>query len=131
MATDHVALAAELRRILDENLYPMMSFTEICRDKIGRRNMVVRQYYPDLARKISRRYREGRKLRWRQEKARFCAEIKETARFLHERGVIPNHKTLKAYVSKPSNLRCEHAIKASQEIRQDLAISTARTLKAS
>ena len=33
---------------------------------------------------------------------------------------MPNHKTLKEYVDSPGKLRCDYALKALQEVREEL-----------
>jgi hypothetical protein len=50
----------------------------------------------------------------------FCALIETVARFLHARRIIPNYKTLQAYVDNPGRLRCDWAIAAIKKVRIEL-----------
>jgi hypothetical protein len=56
------AMRAELLSILKDNRYAMMPFAEICRKKLNRRDMVIRQTFPVEARAIAQRFLENRRL---------------------------------------------------------------------
>src|SRR5690606_1337258 len=111
--------------IVRENRFPLMSFTEICQRKLKRREVIVRELFPDLAKRISRRYRDTRKVMADIRQEQFCAGLKAAARALHSRGVVPNHKTLKPYVSPSTNIRCEWAIAALRNVRMELGYESA------
>jgi len=122
---DKPGLERELVSILRENRYAMMSFVEICEKKLKRGNFVVRQNFPDLSREISKRYLENRKLFAVLRHDQFCTAIKTVSRFLHSRGIVPNHKTLSPYLDCASKLRCAWAIAALSEVRIELGYEDA------
>jgi hypothetical protein len=113
-------LEAQLVEILRENRYAMMSLSEISRTKLRRRDMVVRQYFPALAHQIARRYLNNRKAMAELRQNEYCEVLKSRARFLHSRGVPPNHKTLSPYMEQPGKLRSAWAIKALHDVRVEL-----------
>ena len=117
---DKPALEKELTAILRSNRYATMSFSEICRSKLGRSDIVVRETFPELSKVISKRYLENRRLTSEVRRDQLCAAIFRYANFLHTRGIVPNHKTLSQYVDRPSLLRCSWAITAIKEVRLKL-----------
>jgi hypothetical protein len=117
---DRPVVRGELTRILRENRYAMMSFSEICREKLGRRDTVIRQTFPNEARAIGQRYLENRRLMGEVRRNQFCASIQTVATLLHSRDTVPNHKTISAYVDAPSRLRSDWAIEALKKIRMEL-----------
>lgn len=98
----------------------MMPFSEICRSKLKRRDIVVRQHFPELARAIAKRHLDNRKTMAQVRQEQYCTGIKAFARSLHCRGVVPNHKTLAPFIDQPGKLRCEWAIAALREVRAEL-----------
>jgi len=98
----------------------MQSFDEICDKRLNRNPWVVRQYFPELAKAIAKRYLDNRKLMASIRQEQFCASIRAVSRFLHFRGTVPNHKTLAPYLDQPARLRCEWAIRALQEVKAEL-----------
>jgi hypothetical protein len=82
--------------------------------------MVIRQYFPELSRKISQRYLQNRKLLAQLEQDQYCTAIKSIARHLNAQGITPNHKTISQYVKQPGKLRCDYAIAALREVRAEL-----------
>jgi hypothetical protein len=117
---DKPALERELTRIIRSNDYAILSFTEICRKKLDRNDIVVRENFPELACAIAKRFLEGRKLLADVKRNQLCAAIQTYARYLHSRGIIPNHKTLQQYVDRPTMLRCAWAIEALRQVRTEL-----------
>ncbi len=117
---DRPAMGAKLTEILRDNLYALLPFEEICEKKLDRGGFVVRQYFPDLAQSISKRYLANRRLLAEIRREQFCTAIKTVSRFLHSRGITPNHKTLQQYLDKPTRLRCDWAIAALREVRAEL-----------
>ena len=117
---DKFELEQQLLTVIRENRFAMMSFSEICKKKLGRGDIVVRQYHPELARTISKRYLENRRLLGEMQRQQFCAAIKTAAQFLHGRGIVPNHKTLSNLLSQPGKLRCQWAIECLSKIRAEL-----------
>ncbi|ACB74324.1 TniQ family protein [Opitutus terrae] len=117
---DKARLGSELSTILRENRYSMMSFSEICSRKLRRRDVVIRQNFPEEARLVARRYLENRKLMADIKRDQFCAALETVARFLHARGIVPNYKTLSPYLDRPSKLRCAWAIAALRRVREEL-----------
>jgi hypothetical protein len=114
---DKSALEQELTAILRESRFAMLSFTEICERQLHRRELVVRRNFPELARAIAKRYLDNRRLMAEVRQQQFCAAIQTTARFLHARGIVPNHKTLSPYLDRASKLRCAWALSALRQIR--------------
>jgi hypothetical protein len=92
----------------------------VCEKKLHRRELVVREHFPELAKAISKRYLENRKLRATVRRAQFCAGLNTMARELHAKGIVPNHKTLTPFMDNPSKMRCEWAISALRDIRSEL-----------
>lgn len=117
---DRADLEAQLTSIIRENKFANMPFREICAKKLKRRDLVVRQNFPELSRQISKRYLENRRLDAQVRQEQYCAAIKAYSRRLHARGMVPNHKTLALFVDRPSKLRCEWAIVAMREVRTEL-----------
>ena len=115
----------KLKTIVYENKFATLPFTEICRRKLQRREVVVRDLFPDLARMVSRRFMENRKLLGELKRERFCSDIKATARFLHSRGIVPNHKTLSQHLDSPGRLRTGFAVAALNEVRAELGYGCA------
>jgi hypothetical protein len=113
-------LERTLTRIIQENLYVTMSFTEICEKKIRRGDIVVRECFPELCRTISQRYLRQRTLIAECRRQQYAVMIKTMARHLHAQGIVPNHKTLRQYVDPPTRLRCDYAIQALREVREEL-----------
>jgi hypothetical protein len=54
------------------------------------------------------------------QRQQFCAAIKTAAKFLHSRGIVPNHKTLSNLLSQPGKLRCQWAIECLAQVRAEL-----------
>jgi hypothetical protein len=98
----------------------MTSLSEICEKKLKRRDMVVRQVFPELTKAIAKRYLENRKQAAEIRHEQFCTAIKAWARRLHARGFVPNHKTLAPFLDTPTKLRCDWAIAALTEVRIEL-----------
>ncbi|MBI2518166.1 MAG: TniQ family protein [Opitutae bacterium] len=119
---DKAKLGHDLTSILRDNKFAMLPFETICQEKLGRRAMVVRQNFSDEARAIARRYLDNRRLMAAIQREQFCAAIRTTAKFLHSRGIVPNHKTLAAFLDRPSKLRCDWAIEALRQIRCELGL---------
>jgi len=119
-ALDKSKIEARLNNIIDQNLHALLSFSEICRKHIKRNDIVIRQYFPELSRKISQRYLHNRKLFAQLKQDQYCTAIKSIARHLHGNGIIPNHKTIAQYVEQPGKLRCDYAIGALREVRDEL-----------
>lgn len=117
---DKNKLEAALSSILRENKYAMMSFAEICEKKLNRRCTIVRDYFPVASRAIAKRYLENHKLTAQVGQQQYCTAVKAWSRHLHTRGIVPNHKTLKPFVERPSKLRCEWAMAALKEARIEL-----------
>lgn len=117
---DRHELESTLFGIIRNDLYPMDSFTDICTKRIKRREQVVRQYFPELARQIAGRYQRSRRDWAIQQKASYIAVLKETARFLSARGIVPNHKTLRSRLPNPGKLMCDYARQALHEVRVEL-----------
>ena len=117
---DKSKLELKLKNILDKNLYALIPLSEICRKHLQRREMVIRQYFPELSRKIGQRYLHNRKLFAQLKQDQYCTAIKSIARHLHGNGIIPNHKTIAQYVEQPGKLRCDYAIAALREVRAEL-----------
>jgi hypothetical protein len=46
--------------------------------------------------------------------------LQTMARHLHAQGIVPNHKTLQHYVDSPGKLRCDYAIEALRQVREEL-----------
>jgi transcriptional regulator with XRE-family HTH domain len=117
---DRPELGAKLTEILRDNLYALLPFEEICEKKLDRGGFVVRQCFPDLAQSISKRFLANRRLLAEIRREQFCSAIKTVSRFLHSRGITPNHKTLQQYLDRPTRLRCDWAIAALREVRAEL-----------
>lgn len=120
---DRKKMESDLLLILHKPKYLDLSFTEICHTKIKRREVIVRQYFPDLAKKISARYLKYRKVVAEEKRHNYCEKLKAMARILHSFHIVPNHKNLASHMSPAANLRCEWAIKALDEVRAELGYS--------
>jgi hypothetical protein len=117
---DKPALENQLLTIIRENKFAMMPFRQICEEKLDRRDIVVRQYFPELSRAISQRYLDNKRLMAESRRAQFCVAIQATARLLHQKGMVPNHKTLRPYLDRAGKLMCDWAIRALREVRIEL-----------
>jgi hypothetical protein len=113
-------LEQQLLTIIRENRFAMLSFSEICKEKLKRGDVVVRQYQPELAKTISKRYLENRRLLGEMQRQQFCTAVRTAAKFLHGRGIVPNHKNLKSYLGQPGKLRSQWAIECLSQVRAEL-----------
>lgn len=125
---DQNQLKRRLTTIVRENLYPMMSFSEICSRHLNRRDTVVREVFPDAARTISARFLANRQLLARVQREQFIGEIRAIAEFLHSQGIVPNYKTMRPYLQRPGRLRCAWAIEALEIVRTELGYSESEQL---
>jgi transcriptional regulator with XRE-family HTH domain len=121
---DRHKMEEELRAIIRENRYPTLSFREICEQKLKRGPTIVRDYFPELAKELARRNLGNRRLKAQVEKNQYCESIRTYAKILHEKGIIPNHKTLAHFIDHPSRLRCSWAVEALKQIRLELGYET-------
>lgn len=117
---DRGKMEAELKSILHKPKYLDLSFSEICRSKIKRRDPIVRDYFPELSKQISARYLKYREVLGEEKRHHYCEKLKAMARTLHMFHVVPNHKNLAPHMTPSANLRCEWAINALNEIRAEL-----------
>ncbi len=99
---DKVDMEKQLRKILQEDKYPHLSFSKICQNKLDRRVSVVRGYFPDLAKAISARFRERRADSAKITRAGNIAHIKEAAAILRAKRKRVTLKSIKGLLPKPS-----------------------------
>lgn len=117
---DRRGLEQHLAKIIKKDLYPDSSFAEICRSKIKRNEVTVREYYPDLAKMISARFLKNRRETAQKKRRIYAAAIRAAALEVYREGKIPNHKNLKEYIKPYSILRSEWAMAELHAIRAQL-----------
>lgn len=100
---DRPKVLSQLRKIIDEDLYPYESFTQIAK-RIGRRNCVLYQTFPDEAKYLGQRFKMNRKVKARLQKAADQAEILEACTIIAEMNEVISARRVKALVSKPSKV---------------------------
>jgi hypothetical protein len=92
----------KLVQILREDQYPHLSFAEICKKKFDRRPTVLRACFPELAKKISDRFRKRRAESAKVLRAGYLAQIREAARILREKGKPVTLKAIKGLLPVPA-----------------------------
>lgn len=100
---DRPKVLSQLRKIIDENLYPYESFTQIAK-RIGRCTGVLNQTFPDESKYLGQRFMNNRKVKARLRQAADQAEILEACAVIAEMGEVISARRVKALVSKPSKV---------------------------
>lgn len=100
---DRPKILRQLRKIIDEDLYPYESFTRIAQ-RIGRSTGVLNQNFSDEAKYLGQRFMNNRKVKARLHRAADQAEILEACAIIAEMNEVISARRVKALVSKPSKV---------------------------
>jgi len=99
---------------------PPPSLQEIVR-RLGHKNSsYLYQYFPELSREISRRYKQYLKTCGLEKRERICQEIRTIALELHESGEKPTNRRVASLLTKPGVLLNKYAQSALHEVRRSL-----------
>jgi hypothetical protein len=115
---DPEKLKAQMLEDYEKKSFVHVPFREYCEKQLKRRDVVIRQYYPELAKQFVAQNKSFETKRIRTTKSGRIAEICEAARICISEDLHVNHKNLRFYLNQPGMLMSQWARDLIKLIKQ-------------
>ncbi len=113
--------ALELIQAVLDGSEELVGVTHLAR-RLGHREPLLWQYFPQECTLIAQRYQEYLKQRRKERETRVCEEIRQAVISLHAQGIFPSHHKVKVLLSDPNLMRMPEARSTWHAVRRELGL---------
>lgn len=123
---DRVALWEKIRHVIQQELVkdvprPLKAIAE----QLEMNHTSIRNYFPDLCRRLAERYAQHRRNCSLQKKAQFGLEIRGIALALYAQGIYPSVKMVERSLENPRSLRTSKiALDVLRDVRKEFGLDS-------